>query len=197
MGIPPGIPLEIPDFTHSGVLPPFLGATSADGALMSPYSTTLKRVADKLCWTNERREIFKGLLKFREHLNSIGLTNGFQWLSGSFVDDIEALENRPPGDVDVVTFFYRPAAKAGDRDFRLFADTNRPTFDARVMKLQFKCDAYFVDLNVLPTASIVDSTKYWFGLFSHRRRTHEWKGLLRVPLMVTLDDADAAKVVGA
>jgi hypothetical protein len=197
MGTPPGIPLEIPDFTHSGVLPPFLGATSAERALMSPYATTLKRVADKLCKSNERIEIFKGFLRFRSHLNSIGLTDGFQWLSGSFVDNIEVIENRPPGDVDVVTFFYRPAAVKADRDMRQFSVTNRGTFDARVTKLQYKVDAYYVDLDVVPTTAIVDSTKYWFGLFSHRRRTHEWKGLLRVPLMVSQDDADAAKVVGA
>jgi hypothetical protein len=194
-GLPPGTPLDIPDFNYSGVLPPFLGSTPAIPAMMSPYLTTLKRVAEKLCGTNERKEIFRGLLKFRDHLQSIGLVDGFQWLSGSFLDNIEALESRAPKDVDVVTFFYRPTVAKADKDFGVFANTNRNTFTPQIMKMQYKCDAYFVDLDVIPTTTIVDQTRYWFGLFSHRR-AGEWKGILQVPLMISQDDADAAKVVG-
>jgi hypothetical protein len=44
-------------------------------------------------------------------------------------------------------------------------------------KANFKCDAYYVDLDVVHTTAIVDQTRYWFGLFSHRR-TGVWKGML-------------------
>jgi hypothetical protein len=42
----------IPDFTQSGVLPPFVGASPAAG--MSPYATTIAEVAQRLV-TNKRK----------------------------------------------------------------------------------------------------------------------------------------------
>jgi hypothetical protein len=90
------VPFDVPNFNHSGILPPFLGPTPTDGALMSPYETTLARIAARLCTSNERKEIFRGLLKYRKELASLGLVAGFQWLSGSFMEDIETLEKRGP-----------------------------------------------------------------------------------------------------
>jgi hypothetical protein len=196
MGVVPGVPLAIPDFNHNGVLPPFLGSTPVIPAMMSPYLTTLRRVADKLCGTSERKEIFKGLLKFRDHLNGLGFTDGFQWLSGSFMEDIETIEGRAPRDIDVVTFSHRPPAVKTDAAFQLFMGLNSGTMNFKSTRANFKCDAYYVDLDVIPTTAIVDQTRYWFGLFSHRR-TGVWKGMLQVPLIVGQADADAAKVVGA
>src|SRR5437879_2933796 len=107
-GRPLGPPFDIPDFTISGALPPFLGITPVTGALMSPFSTTLTKIASKLCGSPARKEILKGLISYRQELASIGMDNGFQWLSGSFMEDIETLEARNPNDVDVVTFCHRP-----------------------------------------------------------------------------------------
>jgi hypothetical protein len=39
--------------------------------------------------------------------------------------------------------------------------------------------------------NIVAQARYWYGLFSHRRVTGEWKGMLEVPLQVTTADAAA------
>lgn len=69
--------LEIPDFTISGVLPPFLGKTPIIPAAMSPYSTTLARVAGKLCGTNERKEILRGLIAIAKSWLTSALTKGF------------------------------------------------------------------------------------------------------------------------
>ena len=112
--MPLGPPFDIPDFNHSGILPPFIEPTPIDGALMSPYETTLTRIAGKLCKSDPRREIFRGLLRYRKELANLGFTDGFQWLSGSFMEDIESLERRHPKDVDIVTFCYRPKAVADD-----------------------------------------------------------------------------------
>src|SRR5262245_55106373 len=96
-GAPPsGPPFDVPDFTISGVLPPYLGATPIIQAAMSPYRTTLVSIANKLCTSDQRKEIFRGLLAWRQELGAIGLQGGFQWLSGSFIEDIEALETRHP-----------------------------------------------------------------------------------------------------
>ena len=124
--VPPLGPLfTIPDFTISGVLPPFLGSKPTSAAVMSPYRTKLTNVAGKLCGSKERREIFRGLLQYRQELAGMGLTNGFQWLSGSFTEDIELLEARQPRDVDVVTFCHRPAGIHDDMAWKDFTDANR------------------------------------------------------------------------
>jgi hypothetical protein len=192
-GTLPGIPLDIPDFTISGVLPPYLGATAANVAAMSPYQTTLTRIANKLCASDERKLIFRGLLQYRGALNAIGFTSGFQWLSGSFMENIEAIESRAPRDVDIVTFVHRPSGLDQVALQALLA-ANPNIFIPSRAKATYYCDAYFVDLDMLPEG-IVDQSRYWFGLFAHRR-TGIWKGLLQLPLAVTQDDTDASVVVG-
>jgi hypothetical protein len=192
-GVPLGPPFDIPNFTISGILPPYLGPTPTDGALMSPYETTLTRVAGKLCNSNERKEIFRGLLRYRQELANLGFTDGFQWLSGSFMEDIETLEKRHPQDVDIVTFCHRPAGIPDDAAWQAFTVANINLLLWHLVKPIYRCDAYFVDLNTAP-ANVVNQARYWFGLFSHRR-TGLWKGLLQVPLSVTQDDADASVVV--
>jgi hypothetical protein len=194
MGSPGAPPFDIPDFTISGVLPPYLGPTPVNGALMSPYETTLTRIAQKLCASNERKEIFRGVLAYRQELANIGFGGvGFQWLSGSFMEDIENLEKRHPQDVDMVIFFHRPATVADDAAWQVFIADNINLLAFWLVKPVYKCDPYFVDLDTMPS-NIVNQTRYWFGLFSHRR-TGLWKGLLQIPLTVTQDDADASQLV--
>ncbi len=193
-GVPLGPPFDIPGFNISGTLPPFLGPTPTAPALMSPYQTTLVRIANKLCDSAERKEILCGLLNYRQELAGIGLTDGFQWLSGSFLEDIETLEKRHPRDVDLITFVHRPVAIADDADWSAFVGANINLLNDQLVKPVFKCDAYFVDLNTTPV-NVVNQTRYWFGLFSHRR-TGLWKGLIQIPLGVSQDDTDASLVVG-
>lgn len=131
----------------------------------------------------------RGLLDYRKKLNEIGLKDGFQWLSGSFLENIESLESRPPRDIDIVTFVHRPSNYADDSIWASFVTENKNLFDFPSAKREFKCDAYFVDLNVIPQ-SVVAQTRYWFGLFSHRRGGL-WKGMLEVPLGLTEDDSTA------
>jgi hypothetical protein len=190
--VPTGPPFDIPPFTISGVLPPYLGADATVPALMCPYETTLVRIASKLCKSNERKAIFRGFLRYRQSLAAIGYVNGFQWLSGSFMEDIVTVEKRHPNDIDVVTFAPRPVAPA---DWAAFFNANIALLHPARVKAAFKCDSYFVDLSLAP-AVVVERTRYWFGLYSHRR-TGLWKGLLQIPLQVTQDDADASKLVGS
>ncbi len=161
---------------------------------MAPYETTLATIASKLCNSTERKTILRGLLTYRQQLAKIDLIAGLQWLSGSFMEDIETLEKRPPNDVDVVTFCHRPVHAANDQAWRLFSMANRPLLHPALVKTAFRCDSYFVDLN-LPPATVVERARYWFGLYSHRR-SGLWKGLLQVPLNVTQDDVDASNLVG-
>lgn len=161
---------------------------------MSPFQTTLVRIANKLCGSDERKAIFRGLLEYRQALTNIGFSDGFQWLSGSFLEDIEALETRHPRDVDLVTFGHRPGIATAYVDWLAFTTANVSLLRSRFVMPVYKCDAYFVDLNTTP-ANVVNQARYWFGLFSHRR-TGVWKGLLQVPLPISQDDTDASLIVG-
>jgi hypothetical protein len=195
MGTPLTPSLDIPDLTISGVLPPFVGSPT-NSASMSPYATTLVRVAQKFCGSPARAEILRGFLAYRRELSRIGIVNGYQWLSGSFLENIEVLEKRNPRDVDIVTICHRPVPYGTDYEaWADFFSANLPLFDSSQTKLAFHCDARFVDLDT-DSFSIVDQTRFWFGLFSHRRGGL-WKGMLRVPLQVTQDDTDAFAMVRA
>jgi hypothetical protein len=184
--------MPIPALESSGILPPYVGKAT-HSANMSPYATTLVEIARQFCHTDPRREILRGLLSYRRRLNALGFSRGIQWLSGSFLEDIEVLEKRPPNDVDVVTFFHRPSGIADLPSWQALIDANRIVFEHGQVKAHFKVDAQFISLDNSP-AQIVDQTRFWFGLFSHRRNGL-WKGLLQIPLAVGSDDADAVQLV--
>lgn len=56
-------------------------------------------------------------------------------------------------------------------------------------------DPFFLSLGS-PPAMVVDVTRYYFGLFSHRR-DRVWKGLLAVELLDPADDAAARAALGS
>ena len=187
--------MAIPDFTVSGVLPPYLGPTPTVPSAMSPYPASFVEIANKMCASNERKAIMRGLLEYRQKLATVGLQAGFQWLSGSFMEDIETLESRHPNDIDLVIFVHRPAAVRADADWQAFYSAHQPLLNPKHVKAAFPCHCYFVDLDSDPIG-IVSQTRYWFGLFSHRRNGL-WKGLLEVPLAVSADDTAALALVTA
>lgn len=178
----------IPAFNLSGVLPPYVGASPAVPAGLSPYDTSMKELAEALGSSEERAAILRGFIALRAQLTSLGITNGYQWCAGSFCEDIEKLEGRSPGDLDVVTFFVRPVHQTDNAAWANFVAANTVLFDATQTKANFRCDAYYVDANN-PLPRVITQVTYWHGLFGHRRSSHMWKGMLRVPLVS--DDSDA------
>lgn len=179
----------IPDLNQDGILPPFLPESAPTSpAATSPYLCSMIELAERFTYSPERKRIFLGLLNFREAMRSAGLTQGFQWIDGSFLEDCERIRGRAPNDIDLVTFFERPQAVSDSESWKKFADFHKDLF--LNSKAKYCCDAYFVDLTVnlkRPAKAIVSSTHYWFGLFSHQRETTLWKGLLQVSL---LDDSE-------
>lgn len=178
----------IPAFNLSGVLPPYVGPSPAEPAGLSPYDASMKEVAESLATSSERAAILRGFIALRQSLLAIGITNGYQWCAGSFCEDIETLEGRSPGDIDVVTFFARPTHAQDPAGWSAFVAAHTALFDATQTKPTYGCDAYFVDANN-PLLSVISQVTYWHGLFGHRRTSHMWKGMLRVPLVS--DDAAA------
>lgn len=176
--------MPVPDFDHNGVLPPHLGNHAQDSSRMAPYTCTSVELVDKLCTSNDRRNILYGLFELRDALRLLGINQGFQWLDGSFTEDVENRRGGPPGDIDVITF-YQPLSAA---------PTAAPALavlavlvDRAATKSRYRVDHIFVPLashldRVLDAHRIVDNTRYWFGLFSHRRSDDVWKGMLRLEL---------------
>ena len=183
--------MPIPGYTIDGVLPPFVGPSGSGGAPedMTPYAVTAIEVVTTLGQTEKRKTILRGWLRHRQGLRAAGFDRGFQWLDGSFVED------KDPNDLDIVSFTYRPA---DIRDFNQLVNhmkANISLFDRAQAKAQFKLDAFAIDLDGTPEG-IVNLTRYWLGLFSHRRGDHLWKGMLQVRLEDIADDTAAGAALG-
>ena len=185
----------IPTLTSSGVLPPFppdIGPTTSSG--MSPYDTTLVELANSFAFSPKRVALLKGLIQYRKTLREIGINTGFQWIDGSYIEDCEGSRQRPPKDIDLVTFAERPSQCKDPAAWAEFVTTNRQSLvDRAHIKTAYFCDAFYVDLD-LPGKAIVSRTHFYFGLFSHQRVSYTWKGILRIPLMA--DDDAALSTLG-
>lgn len=94
---------EIPNWNEIGVIPP-MDMEHPTSAYRSPYKTDILKFVERYATSPQRIEILLGFIKFRKEINKTGLTDGFQWIDGSFIEDVELIEKRPPNDIDVVTF---------------------------------------------------------------------------------------------
>lgn len=183
----------IPAFNQSGVLPPFHPQLlPTDPGAMAPYRALLVEVVARFGNTPERKAILSGLLDFRAEMRQAGIVDGFQWIDGSFLEDCEGIRSRPPEDIDIVTFARRPVNYSNRADWNDFFNANRHLFDQKQLKAKYKCDAYYVDLEI-PGSALVSNARYWFGVFSHQRATFLWKGLVEIPL--SDDDATARSLI--
>ena len=174
--------VAIPDWNSLGLLPPVDPASPPTSRTRSPYLVSLKDVVMRFATTSERESVLQGFLNYRAALHALGLVAGFQWLDGSFMEDVETLEQRAPKDIDVVSFVHTPA------EFRLDAAALQ-VLDHDSAKASFKVDAYFVELNRLPPDQLTTESAYWYSLLAHRRN-HIWKGFLQINLAPS-EDADA------
>lgn len=173
--------MPIPTFNHDGILPPFTGENGPAGSqeALSPYAVSVMEVAATLATSFRRIEILKGWLNHRIHLRQIGVSEGFQWIDGSFVED------KNPNDIDVVNFAYY------DHDRYLELRSSHPNILVRAkIRPIYHVDFLECDLNGSPEA-IVNTSSYFLALFSHRRDDMIWKGMLKVPLDCDEEDRQA------
>ncbi len=173
--------VRIPDWNSQGVLSP-IDPVNPTSAGRSPYSVSLTDFVLRFGTTKKRQTILQGLLDFRAALHTAGLDSGFQWVNGSFLEDIETIENRPPADMDVVTFFSLPQGQTQQS----FASTHPDLFNHKDTKTRFHVDAYFVPLEDNPPEYLVERSVYWYSLWSHRRNG-QWKGYLQIDISATND----------
>lgn len=186
----------IPDFGLGNVLPPFT-ANDVVGqfAPRSPYITTMTELVNRFATSPERASILRGFKTFRDKLRETDFINGFQWINGSFVENCETTNGRPPNDIDVVSLLYRPNQHFEAPDWHSLIETFDSTlFNQDYCKHAFKCDAYFIDLDAPPDL-VAQQTAYWFGLFSHQRETFRWKGMVQIDLQCD-DEAAMQSLAG-
>ena len=173
--------VAIPGFNSQGILPPFSSEAPASRD-RSPYRASLRDFVLRFGNTATRQDLVQGFLNFRGALAKIGLVNGFQWVDGSFLEDIETVENRDPRDIDVVTFYHLPE---GETQETLFAAAPR-IFSPQDTKKDYRVDAYYVQLNAGTAEPMVEQATYWNSLWSHRRNG-QWKGYLQIDLSPSED----------
>ena len=89
------MPDPIPLLNSDGVLPPYNpdAPTARD---RSPYHVSLPDFVLRYAISPERDAILRGFLSYREALHACGLDRGFQWVDGSFLEDIELIAGRAP-----------------------------------------------------------------------------------------------------
>lgn len=163
-----------------GVIPPVSDGTSIE---RSPYEIDILTFTKMFSLSNERIAILKNFLYYRKFLYELDITSGFQWVNGSFTENVETLRNRPPNDIDVVSFITEPKNPLPNE-----------LFDNSYIKQQYQVDSYFVDLNDAPQ-ELVKWTAYWYSMWSHQRDTNIWKGFFQMPLSEQ-DDLEAFSYLG-
>ena len=163
--------LSTPKWNEKGFLPPRLSSQPIE-AFASPYTVSLVELVKCFSSTPERLKLIRGFLSYRKTLHEIGYVKGFQWLDGSFMENIEMLEDRPPNDIDVVTFIENSVDLSEDDQSKLDHDK---------LKSEFKIDSYFLELDQTPPKQIAELAAFWYGVWSHTRNDI-WKGFLTIEL---------------
>lgn len=133
----------------TGVVPPIRPGSDPAGTDRSPYEVTMEELVNRFCLSADRAEILKGFLELRSDLNSIGINRGFQWVDGSFLENIEDTEARPPNDIDVVMFAFLPAGQTQQS----FLPVISPYLDRPAVKARYKVDLM---IRILPQIDIHD-----------------------------------------
>lgn len=180
---------SIPVWNSAGVLPPIRPSAPGSSPDRSPHVVDLAVLFDRFATSPERMAILDGLLRFRADLHAAGITSGFQWLDGSFLEQVEALEGRAPRDMDVVTFLDLPQGL----DQRSLAQRQGVLFDQKHVKATYAMDAYFAVLGQPTDQWQVKNIAYWYSLWSHRR-DGLWKGFVQVDLDPS-QDSDARAIL--
>lgn len=177
----------IPEFNSNGVLPPILSETGKDRA---PYEVDILEFCEKFGFSQERRAILSGLLGLRRDLKANGVCEGFQWINGSFLEHVEIIRERPPNDVDVVSFIRLGNLENQER----LLEEAPQLFTAGLAKQSYAVDHYIVQTDCVDgdeasVKNLVFESAYWYSLWAHQRSTLAWKGFVSIPL--TSNDADA------
>ena len=149
----------------------------------------MTHVVQRFAFTPHRTRLVHNLIDYRNALYTAGITDGLQWINGSFVEHVET-RPRPgksptPYDINVMTFYHPPDPQPPDL---------LDLFDASVTLHRYNIDAYGIPLGMEFTADEVEAITYWYGMWSLRKDDHEPKGFVQVHLDPS-NDAEALRVL--
>ena len=169
----------IPEWNRDSALPHILpGVDAGSPSSRSPYKVSPLELVDRFATSPIRSEILRGFFDYRAALNSLGIESGFQWINGSFVENVEF-----PGDIDVVTFYYPPNTHISEYIH---------IFDTKSAKAAYRVDAYGIELATPLNPERVRLISYWHSMWSYRRNDLQPKGFLWMDLG---DDAIARQAL--
>ena len=171
----------IPKWNSSAVLPPIRPGQPGHSTDRSPYRVPLAAVIERFATSPERICILRGLINYRAALSQTIITDGFQWLDGSFMEDKETLKGKPPNDIDVVTFFKLPDGKNQTE----LSTAHPDLFNHGHVKNTYLVDSYTHQIGLPMERFDVHQVSYWYSMWSHRKNSM-WKGFVQVDL----SDAD-------
>lgn len=191
--------MPVPAFDRRGMLPPFTGPDPTVSAERSPYHCSMSELCAVLGSSDHRKQLLKNLIAYRALIASGGYTNGLQFVDGSFVEDIERTEARNPKDIDVFSILlppiqYRDNPEAWRAECLPFWESE--IVDNAKNKGRYSIDCYALLPNFTDIASFMERSLYWYGLFSHKRLTHDWKGFIALPLNPADDQAALVSLGG-
>lgn len=185
--------VPVPPWNARGVIDP-IDESAPVAATRSPYNVSLREFVLDFAISEKRVTILKGYLEYRSRLHAVGLLSGFQWLDGSFLEHIELTDKRPPGDLDVVTFYDAPNISQlvlRQADPFIFPTTD---IEHDALKRSLYVDAYAQSLTS-NARNLVRASAYWYSMWSHRRDL-SWKGFIQVDL-APIEDAQTAMELDA
>lgn len=177
--------MPIPPFGPSGVLPEF-DRSNPGGDDRSPYDASIVELVQRFATTLERKELLAKLIAYRQLLASGGYVAGYQFINGSFVENVELIRGRPPGDIDVVSFLEIP--QIYQSDLNVWAATGFPFWRDEVADRPKNKGRFSLDTFAIPLSSAgYRNFTYWHGLFSHQRDTFAGKGYIVIPIDARAD----------
>ncbi len=107
------------------------------------------------------------------------------------MQEVEETEDRPPNDIDVVTYIAIPEGTTQ----RSLMDQAPYLFLSRLSKVRFRVDAYVLPfLGQSLGAEHIERVTYWYSMWSHTREENTWKGFLLTALGPN-DDAVASEML--
>ncbi len=174
----------IPKWNSSAALPPIRPGQPGHSTDRSPYRVPLAAVVERFATSPERIRILHGFIQYRTALSQTMITDGFQWLDGSFMEDKETLKGQPPSDIDVVTFFELPNGKTQTE----LSNAHPELFNNGHVKNTFRVDSYTHQIGLPMERYDVHRVSYWYSMWSHRKNGM-WKGFVQVNLSVADDHA--------
>lgn len=178
---------SLPPWNAEGLLPA-ISSSDPTSRNRSPYPIGLIGLIERFGTSPERCKILAGFLQYRSFLHSLGISEGFQWVDGSFTEDKESRYGAAPNDIDVVTYFKKPPGLSQNS---LSPEQWNWLFKPKHAKSRFKVDGIIMPLGEPSDERNISETCYWHGLFSHTKQS-AWKGYLQIPLSPA-DDEKAAE----